>query len=184
MEEHGPWKTLKTETVYDSAWISVTKCDVINPGGKPTEYGTIQFKNLAIGIIVLDDEMNTYLVGQYRYPIKQYSWEIPEGGGSRNVDPLESAKRELKEETGITAGNWQQILHMHLSNSASDEEAIIYLARDLQHGEPEPEDDEEFEQKKLSFHDFYGMVEAGEITDSLTIAAAMKIKLMLNERAL
>lgn len=175
---------MNTEEVYDSDWIKVTRCEVINPGGQPGEYGTIHFKNLAIGIIVLDENMDTYLVGQYRYPIKDYSWEIPEGGGDLNVDPLESAKRELKEEAGITAASWTPILEMDLSNSASDEKAIIYLARDLEVGEAEPEEDEELELKKLPFREFYAQVERGEIRDSLTVAAAMKVQLMIKEGAL
>jgi 8-oxo-dGTP pyrophosphatase MutT (NUDIX family) len=180
-ESENPWTTLTSEKVYDSPWISVTKHDVLNPNGNPGVYSVVHFKNIAIGIIVLDNDLNTYIVGQYRYPLKAYSWEIPEGGGKPDVPPLDSAKRELHEETGITASKWTKIQEMHLSNSVSDEFSIIYLAQELSFGESEPEDSEKLEVRKLPFDELYRMLERGEITDSLTVAAILKVKLMLVE---
>jgi ADP-ribose pyrophosphatase len=180
-DHKNPWITLTTEKVYDSPWIGLTKHDVLNPNGNPGTYSVVHFKNIAIGIIVLDKDHNTYIVGQYRYPINRYSWEIPEGGGKLDVPPLDSAMRELHEETGITAAKWTRIQEMHLSNSASDEFCILYLAEDLSFGESEPEDDEQLEVKKLHFNELYKMVENGEITDSLTVAAVLKVKLMMIE---
>lgn len=177
--KHGPWKTLSDTVVHDTPWIRVNHHDVIDPGGRNGEYSVIHFKALAIGVVPLDDDLNTWIVGQYRYPIKKYSWEIPEGGGDRNIDPLLSAQRELMEETGIQAQRWDRILEMDLSNSASDEEAIIYIARNLSFHEPEPEEDEELEQRKLPFSELYGMVQRGEVRDSLTVAAVLKIQLMI-----
>ncbi|RYF99145.1 MAG: NUDIX hydrolase, partial [Chitinophagaceae bacterium] len=121
MSERNPWQVLSEQEVYDNRWINVTAYDVINPGGGKGIYGKVHFKNLAIGIIVLDEEMNTYLVGQYRFATNMYSWEIPEGGGPLDADPLDSAKRELLEETGLVAHQWTVLLKMHLSNSVTDE---------------------------------------------------------------
>lgn len=175
----NPWITHTSEKIYDSPWIGLTKHEVTNPNGNPGTYSVVHFKNIAIGVIVLDEEQNTWLVGQWRYPIEQYSWEIPEGGGNRDVPPLDSAKRELLEETGITANKWTQILTMHLSNSASDEYCILYLAQDLSFGESEPDDDEDLQVVKIPFEELYQRVISGEITDSLTVAAALRLKLML-----
>jgi 8-oxo-dGTP pyrophosphatase MutT (NUDIX family) len=177
----NPWTTLSTERVYDSPWIGVTKHDVLNPNGNPGTYSVVHFKNIAIGILVLDAEKNTYIVGQFRYPINRYSWEIPEGGGHPDVDPLESAKRELSEETGITAHKWTRIQELHLSNSASDESGVLFIAQDLEFGKSHPEDDEKLEVRKLHFDELYKMVDSGEITDSLTVAAVLKAKVMMLE---
>src|SRR6478609_1426384 len=103
------WKTLSTETVYENAWLELSHRDVINPSGNKGIYGLVKFKNQAIGVIPLDAEGNIYLVGQYRYAIDEYSWEIPEGGGALNADPLDAAKRELKEETGLVANKWTKL---------------------------------------------------------------------------
>ena len=184
MEERGPWRTIRAEERYDTPWISVSHHDVIDPSGAQGIYGVIHFKNIAVGIVPLDDELNTWIIGQYRYPIKAYSWEIPEGGGKRELPPLESAKRELREEAGITAGRWTEVLQMDLSNSASDEEAIIYVAQGLEHHEPMPDHNEELVLRKLPFSELYGMVMRGEVRDSLTVAAVMKVKLMISEGSL
>jgi len=157
---------------------------VINPSGNPGIYGKVRFKNFAIGVIPLDDEMNTYLVGQYRFALGQYSWEIPEGGGPFHADPLESAERELLEETGLKALRWTEIQRMHLSNSVTDELSIIYLAQGLQQFESEPEDTEQLMVKKIPFDEVYHMVCNGEITDSVTVAAVLKIRLMHLENRL
>ncbi len=181
-ENKNPWTTLKSEKVYDSPWIGLTKHDVLNPNGNPGTYSVVHFKNLAIGILPLDKDYNTWIVGQYRYPINQYSWEIPEGGGKRDVEPIESAKRELLEETGITAGKWTKVQEMYLSNSASDEYCILYIAQDLTFGKAQPEDEEELVCKKIHFDELYRLVETGEITDSLTVAIVLKVKIMMMER--
>ena len=176
---HNPWKITGQKSVYDNPWISVTEYDVINPSGGKGIYGKVHFKNLAIGIIPLDKSLNTWLVGQYRFSLDQYSWEIPEGGGSSDIDPLDSAKRELLEETGLLAKQWEPILKMHVSNSVTDELAIIYLARDLEQHNPEPEETEQLVIKKLPFDEVYKMVEEGKITDSISVAAILKIKLLM-----
>jgi 8-oxo-dGTP pyrophosphatase MutT (NUDIX family) len=178
-ENHNPWKTLTTEVKYDNPWIQIQHSDVINPAGNPGIYGVVHFKNLAIGIIPLDENNNTWIVGQFRYAINEYSWEIPEGGGKHGVDPIESAKRELLEECGIIANNWERLIDMSLSNSATDERAIIYVARDLTFTESEPEDTEELGLKKIHFDDLFQLVMDGKITDSMSVAAILKLKLRL-----
>ena len=182
--EDNPWKITSQKEIYDNPWINLTEYQVINPSGNPGIYGKIHFKNIAIGILPLDDEMNTYLVGQYRFALGQYSWEMPEGGGPLGIDPIESAKRELLEETGLKAGNWSELVRIHLSNSVSDELSIIYLARGLAQFEAEPEDTEQLIVKKLPFETVYQMVCDGEITDSMTVAAVLRLKLLMLENKL
>ncbi|PZR25169.1 MAG: DNA mismatch repair protein MutT [Citrobacter freundii] len=179
MNENNPWQILAAKQVYDNNWIQVTEYDVINPGGGKGIYGKVHFKNLAIGVVALDGEMNTYLVGQFRFPLNEYSWEIPEGGGALDVDPLESAKRELLEETGLKANNWEMILKMHLSNSVSDEFAFIYLARELEQHEAMPEETEQLVIRKIPFEEAWKMVQTGQITDSMSVAGIQQVKLMM-----
>jgi 8-oxo-dGTP pyrophosphatase MutT (NUDIX family) len=180
----NPWKILSEKEIYDNPWINVTEYQVINPSGNPGIYGQVHYKNIAIGILPLDDDMNTYLVGQYRFTLNQYSWEIPEGGGVIGIDPLESAKRELLEETGLKASRWTEIQRLHLSNSVSDEYCILYVARGLEQHDAEPEDTEQLIVNKVPFHDVYRMVCSGEITDSLAVAAVLKVRLMQIENTL
>jgi ADP-ribose pyrophosphatase len=184
MTKRGPWTTLKEELRYETPWISVSHHDILDPSGRAGIYGVVHFKNLAIGVVPLDADGNTWIVGQYRYPIQAYSWEIPEGGGDRSIPPIESAQRELREEAGIVAGRWTEILRMDLSNSASDEHAILYVAQELTFFEPEPDHNEELVLRKLPFEELYGMVVRGEVRDSLTVAAVLRVKLMLAEGSL
>ena len=165
--------------MYENRWIGITEYDVLNPSGGKGIYGKVHFKNLAIGILPMDDEGNTWLVGQYRFPLNAYSWEIPEGGGEPGSTPLEAAQRELKEETGLVAKEWSLLQEMHLSNSVSDEQAIIFLARQLEQQEAMPEETEQLVVRKLPFEEVYQMVERGEITDSMSVAAILKMKLLL-----
>ena len=178
-ETKNPWKVIAEKSIYDNPWISVHEFDVINPGGGKGIYGKVHFKSMAVGVVPLDVEMNTFLVGQYRFPLNAYSWEIPEGGGAFGISAVDSAKRELLEETGLVAEKWTEILTMHLSNSVSDEIAIIFLAQQLETRIAMPEETEELQIKKLPFEEAYQMVEKGLITDSMSVAAIQKIKLML-----
>jgi 8-oxo-dGTP pyrophosphatase MutT (NUDIX family) len=177
-EQTNPWQVISSKEVYDNKWINVTEYDVINPNGGKGIYGKVHFKNIAIGIMVLDDEMNTWLVGQYRFVLNEYSWEIPEGGGPLDIDPLESAKRELLEETGLVAHEWTQLLRLHISNSVCDEHALIFLARQLEQHVPMPEETEQLVVKKVPFEEALQMIEKGLITDAMSVAAIQKIKLM------
>jgi 8-oxo-dGTP pyrophosphatase MutT (NUDIX family) len=176
-----PWTTLSSELKYNNPWISVTEYQVLNPAGKPGIYGKVHFKNKAIGIIPLDADGNTWLVGQHRYPLDEWSWEIPEGGGPIEGSVLESAKRELKEETGVVAKKWTELLRTHLSNSVSDEEGFIFLAEELEHGEAELEETEaDMKVWKLPFHEALDMVMTGKITDSLSVMGLLKVARLKN----
>ena len=161
--------------VYDNPWIRVEEHNVLNPKKAEGIYGKVCFKNRAIGIIPIDKALNTWLVGQYRYTLNEYSWEIPMGGGPIEEDPLSAAKRELKEETGLTASKWTNILRIHTSNSVTDEEGFVYLAENLAEGQPEFEDTELIKVRRLPFSEALGMVMSGKITDSLSIAGILKI---------
>lgn len=176
LDDHSPnpWKTLSAEEKYDNKWINVTEYQVINPGGGRGIYGKVHFKNKAIGVIALDAENNTWLVGQHRYTLDEFCWEIPEGGGPLNEDPLESAKRELREETGLSAQKWTLLSRIHTSNSVTDEEGFIFLAEDLTEGENDLEDTEaDLRVRKLPLSEALAMVLRQEITDSLSMVALL-----------
>lgn len=178
-EIKNPWITLSGDVKYDNPWITVTEYQVINPSGGKGIYGKIHFKNKAIGIIPVDKDLNTWLVGQYRYTLNEWHWEIPEGGGRLEVDPLESAKRELQEETGLIAATWSEIIHLHTSNSVTDEEGHIFLAEDLQEGSSALEETEaDLKVWKLPLKDALEMVLKGKITDSMSIMAILKVARM------
>ena len=177
----NPWKTISKKTVYENPWIEVSHRDVINPSGGKGIYGMVHFKNTAIGIIPLDENLNTWLVGQYRYTLEQYSWEIPEGGGLVGNDPLEGAKRELLEETGITAKKWTPLVEIHTSNSVTDEYGISYVAQELSFGEAEPEETEDLIVKKLPFQEVFEMTMRGEITDCFAVASIFKLQFILEK---
>jgi 8-oxo-dGTP pyrophosphatase MutT (NUDIX family) len=170
------WETLTSELIYESAWIAVNKHQTINPAGNPAVYSVVNFKNLAIGIIPLSEDGYTWLVGQWRYPLEKYSWEIPEGGGPLGEKPIETAIRELKEETGIVATKFEEIMQLHLSNSATDEHAYVFLARDLTFEEAEPEESEDLQVKKVHINEAFEMVMNGDITDAISVAAIFKVK--------
>lgn len=179
--EKNPWTTLTRNKVYESPWIEVEHHDVLNPAGNPGTYSVVKFNKLAIGVVPLDAENNTWIVGQYRYPLHTYTWEIPEGGGDRDVDPVESAKRELLEECGIIAREYIPIQQLQLSNSATDEVAHLFVARQLSFTESQPEETEQLSIRKVPFDEVYRLVEEGYITDSLSVAAILKIKLLMLE---
>jgi len=177
----NPWRTLQTRVAYDNAWIRVRHDDVTRPDGEAGIYGVVHYKNKAIGVLPIDEEGCTYLVGQYRYTLDVYSWEIPEGGCPEGEEPLEAAKRELLEETGLVATEWKQLGIAHLSNSVSDEEAIYYLATGLTQHDAEPEGTEKLEVMRVPFAEALRMAREGEITDALSALAIMHYALWLSE---
>ena len=178
-QSENPWKIISSEEKYLNPWIRVTEYKVINPSGGNGIYGKVGFRNLAVGVVPLDADLNTWLVGQFRFTLNQYSWEIPEGGAPEGTDPVLSAHRELLEETGLVADSMEKILEMHLSNSVTDEYGVIYLARNLTQQTACPEETEQLQVIKLPFEEVYNMVEDGRITDSMSVAAILKIKLMI-----
>lgn len=171
----NPWQKLSARNVYENAWIRVEHHEVITPGNTPGIYGKVHFKNLAIGIIPLDNEGNTWLVGQHRYTLDLYSWEIPMGGGELGTDAKISAARELSEETGICCNNLELLLEVHTSNSVTDETGLVFLATDLQFENPKFDITEDIAIKKIKFEEACNWVMEGKITDALSVAGILKL---------
>lgn len=176
----NPWTTLSKKTVYENPWIKVTHRDVLTPAGTTGIYGLVHFKNLAVGVVPLDEHQNTWLVGQYRYALDKYSWELPEGGCPKGEMPLDAAKRELLEETGIIAEQWTPLLTMDISNSVTDEKGIAFIARKLSFGQSVPEETEQLKVKKLPFQEVFQMMMEGEITDAFSMIMIMKTQILLS----
>ncbi len=174
----SPWQTLSCEVKYDNPWIRVEEHQVINPAGGHGIYGTVNFKNRAVAIVALFENKDVLLVGQFRYPLREYHWELPMGGAPEGEAVLRCAQRELKEETGFSAVKWKQILAVHLSNSITQEQGFTFIAEDLVAGEMELEETEDIMVKRLPFEQVFQQVMAGEITDAITVASVMKVRLL------
>lgn len=174
--KHKGWQRLSSKTVYENDWMQVREDDVINPGGGRNAYGHVHFKNRAVAIIPLDDQDNTWLVGQERYTLDDYSWELPMGGAPLGEEPLAAAQRELLEETGITARNWTELMRLHTSNSITDELGLVFIATDLSIGEPDFEETEDLAIRKLPVDDAVQMALDGEITDAISVAALLRFQ--------
>ena len=170
----NPWRRLSRRVAYENPWLTVWHDDVTRPDGRPGIYGVVHFANLAIGVLAIDGGDRVMLVGQYRYTMDAYSWEIPEGGGAPNESPLEAAQRELAEETGIQAGTWRELGRAALSNSVTDEIAIFFRATDLVTGDAAPEGTEVLQTRWIPFHDALAMTLDGRITDGLSILAIQR----------
>ncbi len=169
------WKTLRSRIIFDNPWMTVVEDRVINPGGGENDYGHVKFKNRAVAIVPLDKDGNTWLVGQQRYTLGLYSWELPMGGAPLAEDPLAAAKRELKEETGLIANEWRQLMFIHTTNSITNEEGYVFVARDLEQGETEFDESEDLQVRKLPLAEALQMIRQGEITDVISIAALLRV---------
>jgi 8-oxo-dGTP pyrophosphatase MutT (NUDIX family) len=181
-ENKNPWEILNKKEIYTNPWITLQHHEVINPGGNEGVYGTIDFRYTALGVLVLDEDYNTYIVGQYRFPLKKYSWEIPEGGGEKDEEPLISAKRELSEECGIQAKKWTKIQDFDLSNSVTNETGFLFIAQELSYFNAHPDDNEELQIKKIPFEKLFEMVLNGEISDAMTIMAVFKTNYLIQNK--
>lgn len=180
MSERNPFRTLSSREVYDNPWIRVIDHQVVKPRGGEGVYGVVHFKNRAVGVVPYDNG-KIWLVGQYRFPLERYSWEIPEGGAPPG-EPLETcALRELQEETGLRAGRLSKLFTMHISNSVTDEVGHVFLATELEPGPSAPEDTEELSVKALPLDEVLALIEQGVITDSITVASIFRVALLKRE---
>lgn len=180
MKYLNPWKTKSKTIKYQNPWIKVEHHEVQNPADNPGIYGIVKFKNYAIGIVPVDAEGCITLVGQWRYPLHEYSWEIPEGGGPMDQSPLSSAKRELLEETGLIAKHWVQLCDLSMSNSVTNERGMVFLAQDLEQKTAEPEETEVLTLKKVPLKEAVDMIFRGEIHDALAVAGIFAAHHYLN----
>jgi ADP-ribose diphosphatase len=177
-ETKNPWTVLSKATVYENVWIRVDHHEVRNPGGGAGIYGTVHFKVYALGVVPIDEHGNTILVGQFRFPLGYYSWEIPQGGGPKDTPLVESAQRELREECGLTARHWLPVLGMDLSNSVTDEQGMAFLAWDLSDGIAEPEETEVLQVARVPFWEAVDRAKKGEIRDLVSVSALFRVALM------
>jgi 8-oxo-dGTP pyrophosphatase MutT (NUDIX family) len=179
----NPWTTLTTRMAYENPWIQVREDQVINPAGGPGIYGVVMYRNRAVGVIPIDEEDHTWLVGQYRYTQDQYEWEIPEGGCPEGEALEACAARELKEETGLIAQRYQLIASdLQLSNSTTNERAYLFLAHGIQQAEADPEDTERIEVKRLPVEEAIRMAMEGEIRDAMSVIALLKLALLRRDK--
>jgi 8-oxo-dGTP pyrophosphatase MutT (NUDIX family) len=176
----NPWTPLASRPVYDNPWISLTEHQVITPGGEPGIYGTVHFKNVSVGVLALDADAHLWLVGQHRFPLGKFTWELPEGGCPPDESPLRAAQRELKEETGVSATDWEELCRIHPSNSVTDEVAILYLARGLRDGDHAPEASEaDMQRQRLPFAAVLDRVLSGDLTDAMTVVGVLRLARLL-----
>jgi 8-oxo-dGTP pyrophosphatase MutT (NUDIX family) len=171
------WKMHASRIVFENDWMVVREDHVTNPGGGENQYGHIRFKNVAVAILPIDRDGKTRLVGQTRYTLDEYSWELPMGGAPLDENPVEAARRELKEETGLTADSWRELMRLHLSNSITDELGIAYVATELRQGDANLEESEDIAVRTLPLEDAIEMARTGEITDALSVATLLRVAL-------
>ena len=169
------WKTLTSTVVFDNPWMRVHDDAVINPRGGRNRYGWVHFKSRAIAIVPIDDEEHTWLVGQDRYTLGEYSWELPMGGGGLDEAPLAAAQRELAEETGLVATDWRELMQLTVSNSITDERAVVFVARGLSEGDAAPDETEQLAVRRLPLTEAIRMARDGELPDILTVAALLRV---------
>jgi 8-oxo-dGTP pyrophosphatase MutT (NUDIX family) len=175
MSRIGPWERRSRTVAYENPWIVVYHDEVIRPDGAAGVYGVVHPRTFAAGIVAIDDMGRVALVGQHRYTLDEYTWEIPQGGVAELEDRLEGAKRELEEEVGVTAGTWLRLLDLQLQNSLTDERGSVYLATELSPGHAAPEGTEDITVRWVAFDEAIAMIDRGEITDSVTLIGLQKV---------
>ncbi len=176
--EANPWRRVSRRTAYENPWLELYHDEVIRPDGEPGIYGVVHFLHRAIGVVPLDLERDAVLlVGQHRYTLDHYSWEIPEGGDDFDEAPEEAARRELAEETGYSGGEWRELCRAELSNSVTDETAILFVATGLVAGLASPEGTEQLQVRWVAFNEVMAMIRRGEIADAMTILAVQAVAL-------
>ena len=178
----NPWRRVGTTQVYANPWIQVREDQVVRPDGAPGIYGVVELRSLALGCVPLYANGTTVLVGQHRYPLDEYSWEIPEGGGNPAHPPLGEIRRELREETGLTAHRWTPLGRVHTSNCVTNELGLLWLAEDLVEGATSPDDTEVLRVWRLPFDEAVGMALDGRITDSLSVAGLLRARHLIDQR--
>lgn len=174
-EDGDPWIVTGVARAWENAWFVLDRHEVIHPGGAAGEYTVIRPRRIAVGVLPVEDDGSVHLVGQWRFPLGRYSWEMPEGGAEPGEPPIDCARRELEEETGLLAGDYLKVLEMDMSNSLSDEQAVIYLATALSPGAYQPEATEVLKHKRAHFMDVLARVGSGAIRDSMTVAAVLRV---------
>jgi 8-oxo-dGTP pyrophosphatase MutT (NUDIX family) len=174
---NGPWLRRSRRIAYENPWITIWHDEVSRPDGSPGIYGLVHFANLAVGVVVLDEDDRVLLVGQHRYALGEPSWEIPEGGVPAGETPIHGMRRELREETGVEASEWRELVRLHLSNSVTDEAGVVYLARGLSHGTSEPEPTERIEVRWVAFDEALAMTVDGRITDAMSLVGLQRVAL-------
>jgi len=175
--QRNPWRRVSRRVAYQNPWIEILHDEVTRPDGQPGIYGVVHFRHLAIGVVPLDEMDRVLLVGQYRYTLDHYSWEIPEGGGGLDESPEEAARRELLEETGYSGGRWRELCRAELSNSVTDEVTVLFVATDLEAGPASPEGTEQLQLRWIPFDEAMAMIGRGEIADAMTILALQQLAL-------
>lgn len=170
----SPWTFHASREVYANPWIRVTEHTGRRPDGQPGLYGIVHAK-IAVGVVAVTADDRVVLVGQWRVPLDQWSWELPEGGTDAEEDPQAAIIRELREEAGYVAANWQPLgAPVHLSNSHSDETALLFLATDLDHVGATPDGDEVLEVITPTVEGALDMVDRGEVTDAMTVIGLLR----------
>jgi 8-oxo-dGTP pyrophosphatase MutT (NUDIX family) len=173
-EDGDPWIVKRKTRAFENQWLALDQYDVVRPDGGDGTYTVVRPHRLAVGVLPIEPDGSVHLVGQWRFPLGRYSWEMPEGGAEPGEDPLDCAKRELAEETGLSAGRYERVLEMDISNSLTDERGVIYLAFDLKHGDSSPEATEVLRRRRAPFMDVLDRVADGRIRDGLTVAAVLR----------
>lgn len=169
----NPWKTLGSRIVYQNAWLRLREDAVLRPDGKEGIYSVVELRP-SVGIVALNADREIVLVGQWRYPLGRYSWEIPRGGSLEGeTDLLAAAQRELQEEAGIAARQWQRLGAVDVNNGVTSDVQHLFLATGIEERKTQPEPVEEIAIRWTSLKDAVRMATSGEISEVCSVAAIL-----------